>query len=487
MNTIFFLILGFLTSLLFPPYFFLPLGFIIFPSICWFIDKNFQKLSIIYTFKCIFGYAFIFLLSFLFWIQNPFYEIEETKNIFFVSFLLILLLAFIFSVIFIFILKINKRVPVVILIPIIFVIIEYLISNLLYGFPWLTFSLIISSVDYFSFFFKYFGTFISSYITLQIFCLPYFFVKNGISKIKFNYYLTFILLPIIIILVLNFKYDNKDLLKKEELELEIFQLNFKSQAIDNYNEEKFEKIIQNIKSSNSKLMIFAENNYPYLVDDFTLPRIQSILKKDQIVIIGATRLSDNSYFNTLLNISSDEIKYFDKKILVPFGEFLPFRKFLFFLSPIAGSNDFSKGKNKRIIKVDQTFNYIPVICYEIIFYWKLINSINFKSNLLINITNDIWFGKYLGPYQHFYLSKIRAAEFNKVLIRVSNNGISGIINENGRILSTLNLNETGSIKYKIKLNDNKNLYQTHYFLKLYFFAMLIILIVINFFQRNDSK
>ena len=93
--------------------------------------------------------------------------------------------------------------------------------------------------------------------------------------------------------------------------------------------------------------------------------------------------------------------------------------------------DYNVGDKKRIIKINNNISYIPVICYEIIFYWKLVDNINLNSDLIINITNDIWFGKYLGPYQHFYHSKLRAAEIGKPLIRVSNNGISAIFNENG--------------------------------------------------------
>ena len=74
---------------------------------------------------------------------------------------------------------------------------------------------------------------------------------------------------------------------------------------------------------------------------------------------------------------------------------------------------------------------------------------NNNGSFIVNITNDFWFGDYLGPYQHFYLTKIRAAEFNKPIIRVSNNGISAVIDNNGRVLNKTKLNNTEKFKHKL--------------------------------------
>jgi Apolipoprotein N-acyltransferase len=146
---------------------------------------------------------------------------------------------------------------------------------------------------------------------------------------------------------------------------------------------------------------------------------------------------------------------------------------------ISGSIDFSKGTNERIINTKNEISFIPIICYEIIFFWKLINKENNYSNLLINITNDFWFGDYIGPYQHFYLSKLRAAEFNKNLIRVSNNGISSIIDNNGNILVSSELNKKDKLNYKLLINDEKNLIILHkilgYILTIFCFISLFVL------------
>ena len=201
------------------------------------------------------------------------------------------------------------------------------------------------------------------------------------------------------------------------------------------------------------------------------------------MIIGATRFENNKYYNSLINISSTKVSYFDKKILVPFGEFLPFRDSLTFLESIVGPNNYSKGKIERIINLSNNISYIPVICYEIAFYWKLLNKFNYKSNFIVNITNDFWFGNYLGPYQHFYLSKIRAAEFNKPIIRVSNNGISAVVDGNGMVLNNTELNKTDTFKHTFLILENNNFVNFHLIFKIYF---LIIFVFITFYYLKKN-
>jgi len=474
--------LGFLTSLLFPPYFFLPLGFIIFPYLCLLVDFNKKNHSNINIYRNFLIFGFGFFISYLFWVKNPFFIFEETKNYFLVFLLLIILLSIILSSIFTIIFKLGKKIPTIFLIPIMFTISEYLISLIFYGFPWFTFSLVISSNEYLLFSLKSFGTLISSYLIIQIFCTPFiFFTKENLKK-EFRYTLIFLTLPLVYLFFSNFYLENNNL-KTKTINLEIFQLNFKNNDIFLTSEKKFTKIIKNIEESTADLLIFGENNYPYLLDDLELNIIKETLKENQTLIIGATRFEDNKYYNSLINVSNSKINYFDKKILVPFGEFLPLRDTLTFLESIVGPNNYSKGKTKRLINLPNNISFIPVICYEIVFYWKLLNRLNYGANFIVNITNDFWFGDYLGPYQHFYLTKIRAAEFNKPIVRVSNNGISGVIDNNGSILDNTELNKNDKIQHKLLFQENNNFVNFHLIFKIYLF-IIFILITVYYFRKN---
>ena len=482
MSILIYLILGLLTSLLFPPYFFLPLGFIIFPLLCLLLDANKKNYSDLNIFKNFYFFGFGFFISFLFWVKNPFFVFEDTKNFFLFFVLLIIFLSFIFSLIFTIIFKISRNIPTIFLIPFMFTISEYIISLLFYGFPWFTFSLVISSNVYLLILLKLFGTLISSYLIIQIFCMPIIFLTELNLKKEFRYFLLFIFIPIFFLIISNFNSD-KNNSKSMTVNLEIFQLNFKNNDTSLTSDKKLSKIINHIEQSTADLLIFGENNLPFFLDDLQVKVLRNSLRKNQILIIGATRFENNKYYNSLINVTSTQVTYFDKKILVPFGEFLPLRNLLTFLTSIVGPNNYSKGKIERIINLPNNISFIPVICYEIVFYWKLLNKFNHKSNFIVNITNDFWFGDFLGPYQHFYLTKMRAAEFNKPIIRVSNNGISAFIDNNGRVIKNTKLNKTDKFKHKLLIQENNDFVNFHLIFKIYF-LIIFILITFNYLRKN---
>ena len=483
MTIFIFLIAGFLTSLILPPYFIYPLGFLIFPFLCLFLEKELPKLNKIKFFTYCFIFGLAFFGNFLVWIKNPFFIFEETKYLVVLSIFLLIFLSAIFSLIFTFIIYFNKQISPLFLVPIVFVSTEFIISNILSGFPWVTFSLIVSNIEFFSYCLRYFGTLFTSYLVLQIYCVPYYFLSNN-NKLNKFFLLIIISIPLFLLIIfinLNFKPSKNN----QTVSVEIFQLN-KDVYLEKDNlENDMNKILDLISKSESQLLIFAENNYPYLVNDFDFNKIINKLKKNQTVIIGGTRFEDNKYFNSMFVISEDGINYFDKIELVPFGEFLPFRKFLGFFKPISGENDYVPGNKERLINQEKNFSFIPVICYEIIFYWKLIDYKNRDSDMIINITNDLWFGNFYGPYQHLYIAKIRAAEFNKFLIRVSNNGISAIINNNGKIISKTKLFEQASFKEEITLYKNQNYSIIHKYFNIYLLLLFFIFIFINIKKSNE--
>ena len=126
-------------------------------------------------------------------------------------------------------------------------------------------------------------------------------------------------------------------------------------------------------------------------------------------------------------------------------------------------------------------NIIPLICYEIIFP-EMIQKINKKKNLLINISEDAWFGNTIGPYQHFSKSIFRAVESDSYILRSANKGISAIINNKGQVIKALKNNETGNLEYKLpiveKRGGNKN--------DLIFFVLLFTYcLIFQIYKKND--
>ena len=133
-------------------------------------------------------------------------------------------------------------------------------------------------------------------------------------------------------------------------------------------ENRLKQMKKVIDENKSDLLIFAENEYPYLIIDLEdLNFLTNNLQNNQSIIIGGTKKENSKFFNTFILLEKNKIQYFNKKILVPFGEFLPFRNLLYFLEEIVGNNDFSPGDNTRLLKTSGNLNILPIICYEIIF------------------------------------------------------------------------------------------------------------------------
>jgi len=122
---------------------------------------------------------------------------------------------------------------------------------------------------------------------------------------------------------------------------------------------------------------------------------------------------------------------YDKIHLVPFGEYVPLRRVLFFLDKIvAGIGDYTSGR--QYLKAETDFGrFATLICYEVIFPGLVRKFYTDGGDFIVNITNDAWFGKTAGPYQHFSMAVFRSIENRKPLVRAANTGISGFIDSSG--------------------------------------------------------
>ena len=163
--------------------------------------------------------------------------------------------------------------------------------------------------------------------------------------------------------------------------------------------------------------------------------------------------------------------------MVPFGEFIPFSYLFNFLKLTPGKTDFSKGYKNEILFLELEkvkINLEPSICYEAIF--QTFN--NKKIELLINITNDAWFGNFIGPKQHLTASIFRSVEKGIPLIRSANSGISVVTDENGKILKKIGLNKSGFIEYDLSLKKNETFFMKHKNIVLVYLILIILFICI---------
>ena len=186
----------------------------------------------------------------------------------------------------------------------------------------------------------------------------------------------------------------------------------------------------------------------------------------------------------VFNDLGEVITVYDKKKLVPFGEFNPFKNILNFFGTIASNQEFSKGKFTDSFFKFGGLNFLPLICYEAIFPTK-IKYLN-HYDVIINITNDHWFGNTFGPHQHHNLAKQRAIETGIPVLRVSNSGISSIIGPNGKELKKLNFNKKGFIDFHVPEKFEPTLY-LKYGEKIYYYISLVLILLIIFIRLNVTQ
>jgi len=158
------------------------------------------------------------------------------------------------------------------------------------------------------------------------------------------------------------------------------------------------------------------------------------------VVDGERRLVNRAY---LADETGRPIGYYDKQHLVPFGEYVPYQKVLFFVHKLVqAAGNFAAGDNPAPIEWgDQRLGVL--ICYEAIFPELAREQLDRGASILVNITNDAWFGMTSAPYQHMEIARWRAVEFRAPLIRSANTGVSAVFDSTGKALGTIPLNEEG--------------------------------------------
>lgn len=157
-------------------------------------------------------------------------------------------------------------------------------------------------------------------------------------------------------------------------------------------------------------------------------------------IDGKPRLLNRAY---LMNGQGRMLGHYDKQHLVPFGEYVPYPKVLFFVHKLVqAAGNFAAGDSSAPLKLDG-HRVGVLICYEAIFPSLAKRTVDRGATALVNITNDAWFGNSSAPYQHLEMARWRAIEFRVPFVRSANTGVSAIFDATGRVLGSIPLGRQG--------------------------------------------
>jgi len=162
----------------------------------------------------------------------------------------------------------------------------------------------------------------------------------------------------------------------------------------------------------------------------------------------------NEAYNSIVSLSpaSAVVSRYDKQHLVPFGEYLPFRRILYPLLKTIGYYDssYAQGKGPAVLKV-KDISIAPAICFESTFPGLIKNRIDKNTAFILNVTNDAWFADSAALYQHLDADIFRAVENRKYFVQVGNTGITALIDPCGRVVSRLPAHQRDYLLVKIPL------------------------------------
>jgi apolipoprotein N-acyltransferase len=220
--------------------------------------------------------------------------------------------------------------------------------------------------------------------------------------------------------------------------------------------DKYIALTKEASRENPRLIIWPETSVPgYLEEEPDLKNRVTDLAKSTgaYLLIGTLREEDAKIFNsaTLVSDKGKIIKSYDKLHLVPFGEFVPFERFIFWARDLIDKpiGDFDRGKEFTVFdfrvhnavfkeasiqKTTEFYKFSSLICFEDIFPDLCRNFVGKGARFLVNMTNDAWFGKSSAPYQHAQGSIFRAVENRVPVVRAANTGFSCVIDHRGKIL-----------------------------------------------------
>jgi apolipoprotein N-acyltransferase len=223
----------------------------------------------------------------------------------------------------------------------------------------------------------------------------------------------------------------------------------------------------------AELVIWPESSMPFALrqnPEFA-GRVREVARRSGVALligsldVRAAGAPGREVYNSAFLLGEDgRIRgVYDKTHLVPFGEYVPLRRLLFFASSLVEEvGDLRAGSGEQPLATQVGGGATPglgvLICYEIIFSELSRQAVRAGASVLANLTNDAWFGRTSAPYQHFAEAVMRAVETGRWVVRAANTGISGIISPSGRVAVRTELGQVALAQAQVRPRHEVTLY-----------------------------
>ena len=499
--------LGALTSLSLPPLNFFLINFFTFSIFFGFLFKklNLEKKRYFFIYGWLFGFGYF--LTNLYWITIALSFDKDLGYLIPIALIIIpSFLALFYGLISIIFCLLNPKniLSAFFIFSLLFGIFEFIRGTILTGFPWnlivYSFSENLNFINVISLI----GTYSLNLIVISFFTAPAIYVLRK-SRREIMVCLLLFILPILILIYGNSQ-KQKFLVKEEKKINYTIRIIGSNISLDRFYKDTLDKeiieelILISSPEKNKKIFfLWPEGMLPNLYQDEMKVFSKSFknnFDENHIIGIGLTKReyinNEYEFYNSfsVFDYNLNLIKDYNKNKLVPFGEFLPFESFLNKIGLKVITNNFgsfTKGYEREIIQIKDEFGqfkFLPLICYEIIYSGSLFEDQKF--DYIFNISEDGWFGKSIGPKQHFTHSIFRAIETGKYVIRSANNGVAAIINPLGEIEQKINYENNGYIDFDKSKEVSETIFSI-YGNKIFVIFILLYIFIIFSFNRFKNE
>lgn len=331
-----------------------------------------------------------------------------------------------------------KRPLRIITLPCLWVVIEFLKENVWCGFSWANLGYSQHSNLYLIQIADLGGVKLISFLIVMVNVLIWelIFERRCLSKFNVAKKIVFVFLVILACFLYSF-FRLNSLSKTDSVKVSVIQPNIVQEL--RWQEFMIPHIIETLKNlreeaNSDSLVIFPESSWPVIIGEDNFEEVKDFVRKGKKeTLLGAIKEDNYHFYNTAILLSSEgEVRDIYCKIkLVPFGEYVPLRKFLSFIEIVNSVGDMSYGKESTVFSY-QDKKFSVLICFEDIFPVHVLKFAQ-KSDFLINITNDAWFKGEPEASQHLAIMTLRAVENRISIVRCANTGISGWVSFKGEI------------------------------------------------------
>jgi apolipoprotein N-acyltransferase len=219
----------------------------------------------------------------------------------------------------------------------------------------------------------------------------------------------------------------------------------------------------------AQVVLWPESSTPFLFEENfqAAAMVRTLAQQAKVpIVFGSDQIErgrPDRYYNSAFLVRADGTTggVYRKMHLVPFGEYVPFQRLLFFAAPLTEqSGTFSPGLIPELLPVDG-HRISVAICYEVVYPDLVRQFVTGGSELLTTITNDAWFGRTSAPIQHFQQAAMRAIENGRYLVRSANTGISGIVDPYGRVLAQTPIFESAVVVGEARFLRTSTFFSRH--------------------------